>query len=403
MRRTPAPMLSVRARTSEKSTSCSWRSSAMREHIGRCPNPFTQLAQAPGPECRIRQRARGRVMNRHSVWSLGATASSLGGKEMGALARSLAVLAALAALALIAPIAATPAAGGPVRAGRRRGRRLLARGRLRRPVRRPTAASSGPTASTPPPTRTARTPRTGSSRASAPARSSSRAPTATASRSSRTTSTSRRTCSTGAPRSCSSRATPGITRANLTIAVTHDHSSPYYSSTSWGAWAFQDVYDVRFFDYYAKRMAEAVEQRRRRAGAGPDRRLGQHVRQDPPPLVRARGRRRRHAGRIPQRGDRPRPHRGALRRRVGPGQPEAAREPRQLQPPPRDAERQRPDLGRLRGADAAHGRPRDGRRSPSSPRTRSAPPSRSAAPTTRCTSGSSSRTASTRRPSTARA
>src|SRR4051812_3110999 len=52
----------------------------------------------------------------------------------------------------------------------------------------------------------------------------------------------------------------GITRANLTMAVTHDHSSPYYSSTSWGAWAFQDVYDVRFFDYYAKRMAQAVEQ-----------------------------------------------------------------------------------------------------------------------------------------------
>ena len=52
----------------------------------------------------------------------------------------------------------------------------------------------------------------------------------------------------------------GITRANLTVAVTHDHSSPYYSSTSWGAWAFQDVYDIRFFDYYAKRMAAAVEQ-----------------------------------------------------------------------------------------------------------------------------------------------
>jgi hypothetical protein len=52
----------------------------------------------------------------------------------------------------------------------------------------------------------------------------------------------------------------GITRANLTVASTHDHSSPYYSSTSWGAWAFQDVYDVRFFDYYAHRMAAAVEQ-----------------------------------------------------------------------------------------------------------------------------------------------
>ena len=51
----------------------------------------------------------------------------------------------------------------------------------------------------------------------------------------------------------------GITRANLTMAVTHDHSSPYYSSTAWGAWAFQDVFDVRFYDYYAHRMAEAVE------------------------------------------------------------------------------------------------------------------------------------------------
>ncbi len=52
----------------------------------------------------------------------------------------------------------------------------------------------------------------------------------------------------------------GITRQNLTMAVTHDHSSPFYSSTSWGVWAFQDVYDVRFFDYYAKQMAKAVEQ-----------------------------------------------------------------------------------------------------------------------------------------------
>jgi hypothetical protein len=51
----------------------------------------------------------------------------------------------------------------------------------------------------------------------------------------------------------------GITRANLTMAVTHDHSSPYYSSTAWGAWAFQDVFDVRFYEYYAERMALAVE------------------------------------------------------------------------------------------------------------------------------------------------
>jgi hypothetical protein len=52
----------------------------------------------------------------------------------------------------------------------------------------------------------------------------------------------------------------GITRDTLTMAVTHNHSSPYYSATSWGVWAFQDVFDVRFFDYMAKRMALAVEQ-----------------------------------------------------------------------------------------------------------------------------------------------
>jgi hypothetical protein len=52
----------------------------------------------------------------------------------------------------------------------------------------------------------------------------------------------------------------GVTRATLTMAVSHDHSSPYYSSTAPGAWTFQDVYDVRFYDYYAKQMAKAVEE-----------------------------------------------------------------------------------------------------------------------------------------------
>jgi Neutral/alkaline non-lysosomal ceramidase, N-terminal len=51
----------------------------------------------------------------------------------------------------------------------------------------------------------------------------------------------------------------GITSQTLTMTVSHDHSSPYYSSTSWGAWTFQDVFDVRFYDYYAERMALAVE------------------------------------------------------------------------------------------------------------------------------------------------
>ena len=51
----------------------------------------------------------------------------------------------------------------------------------------------------------------------------------------------------------------GITRATLALAATHDHSSPYYSSPSWGVWTFQDVFDVRFFDYFSRRIAEAVE------------------------------------------------------------------------------------------------------------------------------------------------
>ena len=51
----------------------------------------------------------------------------------------------------------------------------------------------------------------------------------------------------------------GISAENLTMAVTHNHNSPFYASTSWGVWTFQDVYDIRFFDYYAKRMALAVE------------------------------------------------------------------------------------------------------------------------------------------------
>jgi hypothetical protein len=56
----------------------------------------------------------------------------------------------------------------------------------------------------------------------------------------------------------------GIGRKNLTMAVSHNHSSPFYTSTAWGAWAFQDVLDVRHYDYIARRIATAVE----RANAG---------------------------------------------------------------------------------------------------------------------------------------
>src|SRR3954453_4015137 len=40
-----------------------------------------------------------------------------------------------------------------------------------------------------------------------------------------------------------------IGKSNLTMAITHDHSSPFYASTAWGAWTFQDVFDVRFYNY----------------------------------------------------------------------------------------------------------------------------------------------------------
>src|SRR4051795_119912 len=50
-----------------------------------------------------------------------------------------------------------------------------------------------------------------------------------------------------------------IDEHNLTLSVTHNHSSPSYSSFDWGVWTFQDVFDFRFFDYYARRNAKAVE------------------------------------------------------------------------------------------------------------------------------------------------
>jgi hypothetical protein len=50
----------------------------------------------------------------------------------------------------------------------------------------------------------------------------------------------------------------GITADDLTVTVTHSHSSPFYSSTAWGVWAFQDVFDLRFFEFVAQGMADAV-------------------------------------------------------------------------------------------------------------------------------------------------
>src|SRR5947209_8459853 len=51
-----------------------------------------------------------------------------------------------------------------------------------------------------------------------------------------------------------------INERNLIMSVTHNHSSPSYSSFDWGVWTFQDVFDFRFYDYYAHQNAAAVEQ-----------------------------------------------------------------------------------------------------------------------------------------------
>ncbi|MBW3619400.1 MAG: hypothetical protein KY461_04095 [Actinobacteria bacterium] len=50
----------------------------------------------------------------------------------------------------------------------------------------------------------------------------------------------------------------GIGEDNLAITVSHNHNSAFYSTPSWGTWVFQDVFDLRFYEYIAERMAQAV-------------------------------------------------------------------------------------------------------------------------------------------------
>ncbi len=51
----------------------------------------------------------------------------------------------------------------------------------------------------------------------------------------------------------------GVTYENILISATHNHSSPYYSTPAAGVWVFQDVVDLRFFEYQARQTAEAIE------------------------------------------------------------------------------------------------------------------------------------------------
>jgi hypothetical protein len=49
-----------------------------------------------------------------------------------------------------------------------------------------------------------------------------------------------------------------ITADDILHSASHNHSSPYYSTPSWGVWLFQDAADLRNFEYTARAMADAI-------------------------------------------------------------------------------------------------------------------------------------------------
>ena len=49
-----------------------------------------------------------------------------------------------------------------------------------------------------------------------------------------------------------------VTYENMLTAATHNHSSPYPVTPSWGVWAFQDAFSPRAFEFFARRSAEAI-------------------------------------------------------------------------------------------------------------------------------------------------
>lgn len=50
-----------------------------------------------------------------------------------------------------------------------------------------------------------------------------------------------------------------ITYDHILLSASHDHNSPYYSTPAAGVWLFQDVMDLRMFEYQARQMALAIE------------------------------------------------------------------------------------------------------------------------------------------------
>lgn len=51
-----------------------------------------------------------------------------------------------------------------------------------------------------------------------------------------------------------------ISYDEIFLMASHNHSSPYYTSPSWGVWLFQDAFDLRAFEYHARAMAAAILQ-----------------------------------------------------------------------------------------------------------------------------------------------
>lgn len=49
-----------------------------------------------------------------------------------------------------------------------------------------------------------------------------------------------------------------IVADDIVHSASHNHSSPYYATPSWGVWVFQDVADLRAFEYQARAMRDAI-------------------------------------------------------------------------------------------------------------------------------------------------
>lgn len=54
------------------------------------------------------------------------------------------------------------------------------------------------------------------------------------------------------------KSSSSVSYDEIFLMASHNHSSPYYTSPSWGVWLFQDAFDIRAFEYHARAMATAI-------------------------------------------------------------------------------------------------------------------------------------------------